>query len=271
MLDFIKDRPLALFDLETTGTNIQNDRIVELTVVKIFPGGEREVKTRRINPEMHIPEESSAIHGIRDEDVKDAPTFRAFSKNLFIYLEGCDLGGYNIAKFDIPLLVKEFSRASLSFSVEGRRIVDAYTIFCRMEPRSLKAAYKFFCGKNLENAHSSQADTLATLEILDAQIEKYSGATKELLPEDVEAWPADIDALHSFCNQRPQDAIDPEGKFKWREGEAIVAFGRNSGMSLRQIAIENPDFLKWIMKADFSDNVKKIASDALKGEFPSRS
>jgi len=270
MLELIKNKPLAFFDLETTGTNLQNDRIVEISVVKIFPDGEREVKTRLINPEMHIPEESSAIHGIRDEDVKDAPNFRQVSKNLFIYLEGCDLGGYNIAKFDVPMLMKEFSRAGMNFTIEDRKIIDAYTIFCKLEPRNLKAAYKYFCSKDLENAHSSQADTLATVDIFEAQLKKYSALQKEQLPEGIESFPMSLDGLHDLCNQRPPDAIDPDGRFKWKEGEAVVGFGRNAGTLLRVIAIENPDFLRWIIKADFSDEVKKIASDALKGFFPEK-
>lgn len=269
MLELVKERPMAFFDLETTGTNLQTDRIVEISVVKMFQG-EREVKTRLINPETHIPEEAAAIHGIRDEDVKDAPSFKNVSKNLFIYLEGCDLGGYNISKFDVPMLVKEFSRAGLNFSLEGRRIVDAYTLFCKMEPRNLSAAYKYFCGKEMQNAHSSQADTLATLEIFEAQLKKYSAFSKEQLPEGVEAFPSTLDALSEFCNQRPPDAIDPDGRFRWKEGEAVVGFGRNAGIPLRVVAIENPDFLRWIMKADFSDAAKKIASDALKGFFPEK-
>ena len=270
MLELIKDSPLAFFDLETTGTNLQTDRIVEISVVKLFADGEKEVKTRLINPEMHIPEESAVIHGIRDDDVKDAPTFKSISKNLFIYLEGCDLAGYNIAKFDVPMLIKEFSRAGLNFSIEGRKIIDAYTLFCKMEPRNLTAAYKYFCGKELTNAHSSQADTLATLDIFEAQLKKYTAFTKEQLPEGIETFPNTLGLLHDLCNQRPADAIDPDGRFKWKEGEAVVGFGRNAGIPLRTIAIENPDFLRWLIKADFSDAVKKIASDALKGFFPSR-
>lgn len=167
MMELIKERPLVFFDLEATGVNILNDRIVEISVVKIFPDGRREVKTRRINPEMHIPEEASAIHGIYDKDVVNEPTFRAISKNFFIYLEDCDLGGYNITKFDIPMLTREFSRAGLTFTTANRRIIDAYNIFCRMEPRNLSAAYKFFCGKDMKDAHSAEADTLATVEIFE--------------------------------------------------------------------------------------------------------
>lgn len=270
MMELIKERPLVFFDLEATGVNILNDRIVEISVVKIFPDGRREVKTRRINPEMHIPEEASAIHGIYDKDVANEPTFRAISKNFFIYLEDCDLGGYNITKFDIPMLTREFSRAGLTFTTANRRIIDAYNIFCRMEPRNLSAAYKFFCGKDMKDAHSAEADTLATVEIFEGEIKRYSQMARENYPEDIEKWPETLDEFHTFCNQRMIDSIDPDGRFKWKNGEAVVAFGKNAGTSLRRIAIDNPDFLRWILRSDFSVEVKNIASDALKGIFPEK-
>ena len=270
MMELIKERPLVFFDLEATGVNILNDRIVEISVVKIFPDGRREVKTRRINPEMHIPEEASAIHGIYDKDVANEPTFRAISKNFFIYLEDCDLGGYNITKFDIPMLTREFSRAGLTFTTANRRIIDAYNIFCRMEPRNLSAAYKFFCGKDMKDAHSAEADTLATVEIFEGEIKRYSQMAREDYPEDIEKWPETLDEFHTFCNQRMIDSIDPDGRFKWKNGEAVVAFGKNAGTSLRRIAIDNPDFLRWILRSDFNDEVKNIASDALKGIFPEK-
>ena len=270
MMELIKECPLVFFDLEATGVNILNDRIVEISVVKIFPDGRREVKTRRINPEMHIPEEASAIHGIYDKDVVNEPTFRAISKNFFIYLEDCDLGGYNITKFDIPMLTREFSRAGLTFTTANRRIIDAYNIFCRMEPRNLSAAYKFFCGKDMKDAHSAEADTLATVEIFEGEIKRYSQMAREDYPEDIEKWPETLDEFHTFCNQRMIDSIDPDGRFKWKNGEAVVAFGKNAGTSLRRIAIDNPDFLRWILRSDFSVEVKNIASDALKGIFPEK-
>ena len=270
MMELIKERPLVFFDLEATGVNILNDRIVEISVVKIFPDGRREVKTRRINPEMHIPEEASAIHGIYDKDVANEPTFRAISKNFFIYLEDCDLGGYNITKFDIPMLTREFSRAGLTFTTANRRIIDAYNIFCRMEPRNLSAAYKFFCGKDMKDAHSAEADTLATVEIFEGEIKRHSQMAREDYPEDIEKWPETLDEFHTFCNQRMIDSIDPDGRFKWKNGEAVVAFGKNAGTSLRRIAIDNPDFLRWILRSDFSVEVKNIASDALKGIFPEK-
>ena len=270
MMELIKERPLVFFDLEATGVNILNDRIVEISVVKIFPDGRREVKTRRINPEMHIPEEASAIHGIYDKDVANEPTFRAISKNFFIYLEDCDLGVYNITKFDITMLTREFSRAGLTFTTANRRIIDAYNIFCRMEPRNLSAAYKFFCGKDMKDAHSAEADTLATVEIFEGEIKRYSQMAREDYPEDIEKWPETLDEFHTFCNQRMIDSIDPDGRFKWKNGEAVVAFGKNAGTSLRRIAIDNPDFLRWILRSDFSVEVKNIASDALKGIFPEK-
>ena len=267
-MNIVKDRPIVFFDLETTGVNIMTDRIIEISVVKIFPDGRREVKTRLVNPEMHIPEESTQIHGISDEDVKDAPTFKAISKNFFIYLEDCDLGGYNIIKFDIPMLAKEFSRAGLHFSTEGRRIADAYNIFCRMEPRNLSAAYRFYCGKKMEDAHSAEADTLATVAVFEAQMEKYSNADPAAFPEEITEFPADLDAVHAFCNQFSADNIDPDGRFKWRNGEAVICFGKNTGLTIRKVAIENPDFFRWILKADFSKEVKDIAANALRGIFP---
>ena len=269
MLSVIKEIPLVFFDLETTGTNILTDRIVEISVVKLFPDGTKEVKTRRINPEMHIPLEASEVHGLYDEDVKDAPTFRRIAQSLYLYLEDCDLGGYNIVKFDVPVLVREFQRAGLQFEIKQRRIVDAYYLYCKMEPRTLKAAYKTFCGKNLDDAHSAEADTLATVEVFEAELKKYAAWTSEELPEDVE-FSEDLDVIHNLCNPKIQDAVDPDGRFRWKEGEVVVAFGRNAGQKLKTIAVENPDFLRWILKADFSQEVKKIASDALKGYFPEK-
>ncbi|MBP5182399.1 MAG: 3'-5' exonuclease [Lentisphaeria bacterium] len=269
-MDIIKDRPVVFFDLETTGINIATDRIIEISVVKVFPGGEKEVKTRLINPEMHIPEESTKIHGITDEDVKDAPTFRAISKNFLLYLENCDLGGYNIIKFDIPMLAKEFSRAGLHLDMTGRRVADAYNIFCRMEPRNLSAAYRFYYGKKMLSAHSAEADTLATVAVFEAQMEKYSRADSADFPEEIKEFPKDLDGIHAFCSQFSADNIDPDGRFKWRNGEAVICFGKNTGLSIRKVAVENPDFFRWILKADFSKEVKDIAANALRGIFPQK-
>ncbi|MBD9177894.1 MAG: 3'-5' exonuclease [Odoribacter splanchnicus] len=165
--------PIVFFDLETTGINVAKDRIVEISVLKVFPNGKEEQRTMRVNPEIHIPEESSRIHGIYDEDVKDAPTFKAIGKELAKYIEGCDLGGYNSNRFDIPLLAEEFLRAGVDIDLNKRKFVDVQTIFHKMEQRTLSAAYKFYCDKSLENAHPAEADTMATYEVLKAQLDRY--------------------------------------------------------------------------------------------------
>lgn len=258
MLNMNLERPLIFFDLETTGVNAATDRIVELSVVKIFPDGKRQIRTRRLNPQMPIPPGATEIHGISDADVANEPAFQDVSRNLYLYFEGCDIGGYNIIKFDIPVLINEFKRSGLEFSLEGRRIVDAYSIFCQMFPRTLTGAYKFFCGKDLEGAHGAEADTLATVAVFERQLEMYA----EL--------PKDMDGLNEFCNPKDPDAIDETGKFKWSGGKAVVGFGKNSGILLEQIAVENPGFLQWMLRADFPDDAKAIATKALRGEFPEK-
>lgn len=166
-------KPIVFFDLETTGIDLSRDRIVEISLVKILPNGDQELKTRRINPEMPIPPEATAIHGITDEDVKDAPRFKEVAKSLAQYIEGCDLGGYNSNKFDIPMLVEEFLRADVDVDLKKRKFIDVQNIFHKMEQRTLIAAYKFYCGKDLENAHSAEADIMATYEVLQAQLDRY--------------------------------------------------------------------------------------------------
>lgn len=254
--DFNLTSPIVFFDLETTGVNVQSDRIVEICVAKISPGGEMEVKTKRINPERHIPEESSAIHGIYDADVADAPTFKSVSSSFFLYLEGCDLAGFNIKRFDVPLLVEEFKRSGLDFDIESRKLVDMQTIFHKREPRTLEAAHRYYCGKDLENAHSAEADVIASIDVLQGQLEKY---------QDL---PRDIDALHEYCDQRQPNWIDSEGKFRWMGDVPIVAFGKNSGTSLQDLATNNPGFFKWMLSAAFRKDAMQIASDAIQGKFP---
>lgn len=167
--------PIVFFDLETTGVNIAKDRVVEISVLKVYPHGKEEQKTIRINPEMPIPKEASAIHGIYDEDVKDCPVFKGIAKELARYIEGCDLGGYNSNRFDIPLLAEEFLRAGVDFDMRKRKFVDVQTIFHKMEQRTLSAAYRFYCDKCLEDAHTAAADTFATYEVLKAQLDRYEG------------------------------------------------------------------------------------------------
>ncbi len=252
------ERPLAFFDLETTGTNYLHDRIVEMSVVKLMPDNSREIKTRRFNPGKPIPAEASAIHGIYDEDVKNEPQFKAVSSSLLRYLDNCDLAGFNINKFDIPLLSEEFRRAGLEFKTQGRLIIDAQTIYHKLEPRNLSAAYRFYCGRELEGAHGAEADTLAVVDILAKQLEKH--------PE----LPRSVKELDEFCSYRDQSWIDSSGKFKWSGDSVIVGFGKNDGIPLKEIAEKNPDFLKWMINARFPDDAVKIAKNALLGIFPKK-
>ncbi len=250
------ERPIIFFDLETTGTNVTRDRIVEISVVKVHPDGRRETYTRLVNPEMPIPEGAAAVHGITDADVADKPVFSIIANNLLKYFDNCDIGGYNIIKFDIPLLTNEFGRAGLEFDMTGRRIIDAYSIFCKLFPRTLSDAYKLFCGKELEDAHSAEADTLATLDVVLGQISKH--------PEIGNT----VEELHKLSSNINPDNIDSQGRFRWSGSDAIVNFGKHSGMPLSELSINEPGFLKWILRSDFPDDVKKIASDALAGVFP---
>ena len=254
--NFNLNNPMVFFDLETTGTNIQTDRIVEVCVAKIVPSGEVEIKTRRINPEMPIPQESSDIHGITDEDVADAPNFKSVASSLYLWLEGCDLSGYNIKRFDVPLLVEEFKRAGMEFDLEGRKLVDTQTIFHKKEPRTLTAAYSFFCGKSLDNAHSAEADVLASIEVLQGQLAKYPDL------------PTTMEELDEYCNQREPNWIDSTGKFKWIGSVPTVGFSKHAGRTLKEIATNEPGFLKWMIKASFPKDATQIAQNALQGKFP---
>ena len=209
--------PIIFFDLETTGINISTDRIVEISYLKIKPNGEEITKTRKINPEMHIPEQSTAIHGISDEDVKDCPTFKQIAKSLAADIEGCDLAGFN--RFDIPLLAEEFLRAGIDIDLNKRKFIDVQTIFHKKEQRTLSAAYSFYCGKNLDDAHSAEADTKATYEVLKSQLDKY---------DDLEN---DVDFLSKFSSFTKN--VDFAGRFVYDEnGQEIINFGKYKGRKL---------------------------------------
>ena len=214
-------KPIVFLDLETTGVDPAKDRIVEISLAKIMPDGTREVKTRRLNPEMHIPEAASAIHGIYDKDVADCPTFREVSKSLWSYIEGCDFGGYNSNKFDIPVLVEEFLRAGVDIDLDKSRFIDVQNIFHRMEQRTLVAAYKFYCGKDLTEAHSAEADTLATYEVLLSQLERY------------EELQNDVDFLAEFSS-RSQN-VDFAGRIVYDDkGVEVFSFGKHKGRPVSQ-------------------------------------
>src|SRR5215217_899126 len=258
-------KPLAFFDLETTGVNIVRDRIVEISVVKALPNGETEIRTRRINPEMPIPLESSLIHGIYDEDIKDAPTFKSIAKNLATFLEGCDLAGFNSNRFDIPMLVEEFLRVGVEFDVKNRKTVDAQRIYHMMEPRNLAAAYKFYCGKTLENAHSAEADTIATFEVLQGQIAKYEGVTiTDSHGKETEPIKNDVGALHDLTASR---IIDFAGRMVFNDkGEEVFNFGKHNGKKVVDILKNEPSFFDWMMKGEFPlDTKRKLTEIKLRG------
>lgn len=256
--ELVLEKPMIFFDLETTGTSVGRDRIVEISAIKLTPDGKRNIKTLLVNPEMPIPPGASAIHAITDEKVADAPAFKVIAGNLFKYFEDCDIAGYNIIKFDIPLLINEFKRCSIEFSLKGRRVVDVFNIFCKIFPRNLTAAYKLFCGKDLEGAHGAEADTMATIEVLTGQLKQH--------PE----LPKDVAGLHAFSDMSDPDSIDKAGRFKWFGNDAIVTFGKNSGMTLRELSANNPGFFKWMLNADFPEDTKDLAAKALRGDFPKR-
>ena len=214
MQDLKLERPLVVFDIESTGVVPQRDRIVELAVLKVFPDGRTQNTVRRLNPEMPIPAGATAIHGITNADVADCPTFLVIADKLYRYLEDCDLAGYNITGFDIPMLEAEFKRAGFDFKVEGRRVIDAYNIFCKLYPRTLTAAYKFFCGKELEGAHGAAADTAATFEVLLGQLERH--------PE----LPRDMAGLAEFSDLTGPDTVDRTRRFKWWSTSAKMPGGR---------------------------------------------
>lgn len=259
--------PLVVFDLETTGTNIAQDRIVEMALIKVMPDGTLEEKCRRINPEMPIPVETSMIHGIYDEDVKDEPTFKQVGKSLATWLEGCDLAGFNILKFDVPMLVEEFLRTNIDFDVDNRKLVDAQKIFHLMEKRNLSAALKFYCDKTLENAHSALADTQATYEVLVAQIAKYDGQTvQNLLGEDIGIIQNDMTALHKLTNQK---MVDLAGRIVYNDkGEEVFNFGKHRGKLVNDILQKEPSFYDWMMKGDFPlDTKRKLTQIRLRNTF----
>ncbi|HPO66998.1 MAG TPA: exonuclease domain-containing protein, partial [Paludibacteraceae bacterium] len=247
-------KPLAFLDLETTGTNIVTDRIVEISYYKVYPNGREETKTIRINPEMHIPEKATAIHGITDEDVKNCPTFKEVAKEIARDLEGCDLAGYNSNKFDIPLLAEEFIRADVDIDLMKHKFIDVQVIFHKMEQRTLSAAYKFYCDKDLMNAHGAEADAKATYEILKAQLDRYSELKN------------DVDFLSDFTTQTKN--VDFAGRIIYNEnGEEIINFGKYKGQKVTDVLKKDIGYYGWIMNGDFSLHTKKILTAIKLREF----
>ncbi len=257
--------PLVVFDLETTGTSIVNDRIIEIAMVKILPSGEEMEKTRRLNPTIKIPKETSLIHGIYDEDVKDEPTFKQVARSMAQFLEGCDLAGFNILKFDVPMLVEEFLRANVDFDIDNRRMLDAQKIFHLMEKRNLAAALKFYTGQELVNAHNALADTQATVAVFKAQIERYEGMeVQDLLGKKIGHIENDMDVLHNLTNKRMIDLagrmiVDDQGVERFN-------FGKHRGKPVLQVLKDEPSFYDWMMKGEFPlDTKRKLTQLRLKG------
>ena len=238
-------KPLCIFDLETTGTNVAKDRIVEICILKVNPDASRESKTWLVNPEMLIPKESTAVHGITDEDVKNAPKFKEIAPKIMQMIAGSDLGGFNSNRFDVPLLAEELLRAGIDFDLSKFKLVDAQTIFHKMEPRNLTAAYKFYCNKELENAHSAEADVLATFEVLDAQVAHY------------EELPNDIAALSEFSFHTK--FADLAGMIHFdEEQQEIFAFGKYKGQRVKEVFQKDLGYYGWIQSSDFPLYTKKI-------------
>jgi DNA polymerase-3 subunit epsilon len=238
--------PLVFFDLETTGTNINSDRIVEICYLKVHPNGNEESKTLRINPEMHIPEEASAIHGIYDEDIKDCPTFKDVAKKIAADIEGCDLAGFNSNRFDIPVLAEEFLRAGVDIDLMKRKFIDVQVIYHKMEQRTLSAAYKFYCDKNLEDAHTAEADTRATYEVLKAQLDRYADTLKN-----------DINFLSEYsCHTKN---VDFAGRIVYNDqGVEVFNFGKYRGVPVKEILQKDPGYYSWIIQGDFTLNTKNV-------------
>ncbi|MDD3078830.1 MAG: 3'-5' exonuclease [Paludibacter sp.] len=246
--------PIVFFDLETTGTNIVKDRIVEISYHKVSPNGREETKTMRVNPEMPIPKASSDIHGITDADVADCPTFKEIAKEVVRDIEGCDLAGYNSNRFDIPVLAEELLRADVDIDLAKRKFVDVQVVFHKMEARTLSAAYKFYCGKDLTDAHSAEADTLATYEVLMAQLDRY--------PE----LKNDIDFLSKYTTQN--NNVDFAGRMIYNDkGEEIINFGKYKGQKVTDVLKNDIGYYGWIMSNDFSLHTKKVLTNIKLRDF----
>ena len=238
------NRPVAFIDLETTGVNLSSDRIVEIAIVKLLPDGSRQTKRKLINPQMPIPASSSDIHGITDEMVKDAPTFKQAGNEIKQFLENCDLGGYNSNRFDIPVLMEEFLRAEMEVDLSDRKMIDVQHIFYQMEPRTLSAAYKFFCNKELLNAHSAEVDINATIEVFEAQIERYPklGST--------------VETVLSVIGE--EKIVDYARRFTFDDkGVEVFNFGKYKGKSVCDTLRYEPQYYDWMMKGDFPMHTKK--------------
>lgn len=269
MLKLNLKNPLIFFDLETTGTNISTDRIVEISAIKMEINGETQVKTMRINPEMSIPLESSLIHGIYDEDVKDAPSFKKVAHQYAQFFEGADLSGFNILKFDIPMLVEEFLRSDIDFDITHRKIIDSQRIFHMMEKRNLSAAFQFYCGKTLEGAHGAEADTKACMEVLMGQVERYQGQPMlDYSGKEMGRIENDMEKLHNLMAER---MVDLAGRIVYnKQGEEVFNFGKHKDKTLLWVFNNEPSYYDWMMKGDFPLDTKRKLTQIRLRAFNSR-
>lgn len=242
-------RPLAFIDLETTGVNISLDRIVEIAIVKINPDGTQQVKRKLINPMMPIPKGASDVHGITDDMVKDAPVFKQVANEIKQFIDHCDIGGYNSNRFDIPMLIEEFLRVGIDFSTDGRKLVDVQKVFHMMEQRTLSAAYKFYCQKTLDGAHSAEVDATATWEVLEAQVERYPQIGNT------------VESIVKFTGE--DDIVDFARRFIRENGVEIFNFGKHKGKPVTQVLKEEPQYYDWMMKGDFPMNTKQKLTEIL--------
>jgi len=257
-MKFNLERPLVFFDLETTGLDTKTARIIEIALIKLFPDNTTDSFLTLINPEMVIPKEATEVHGINNFDVMDKPTFKEIAVDVMSVIKDSDLAGYNIVSYDVPILLNEIKRAGLFYSIDNVKLIDVMKIFKLKERRDLSAAFRFYCDKELEGAHSALVDTQATLDIFKAQTEKYSDL------------PKNINDLHNFCNQRDERFVDAERKFRWEKNQACFTFGKFKGQPLSIVSKKDPEYLAWMANQDFSDEVRNIIRSALKGQFPEK-
>ncbi len=251
-LPFSLSRPLAFFDLETTGLSLGSDRIVELALIRVSPQGDVLERVRRFNPGIPIPPEATAVHGITDEDVEGEPPFSSTARSLLELLENCDLGGFNIRRFDLPMLLAEFKRAGVPFSIKGRRLIDAQTIFHREEPRDLSAAARFYLGREHREAHTALGDIRTSAAVLAAELERYPHL------------PRDLDGLHAYCDEVSPFQTEVDRWFQPRDGDLVFRRGKHRGETLREVAATAPDYLQWMLGAeDMDEEVLQVVREAL--------
>ena len=249
-------RSLVFLDVESTGVSVSSDRIVEIATLRLYPDGSEEFRCCRVNPWVPIAAEATAVHGISDADVVGEPAFGVYAKSLLWSLTDCDFAGFGIARFDLPLLQAEFQRVGIEFAWRNRAVIDAMAIFHTMERRDLAGAVRFYLDRGFPRAHAAEEDVRATVDVLCAQLQRY---------EDL---PSDLDALHQFCNPTNPGWIDPDGKFIWSNGVPTIAFGKHMGTPLAGLVANEPDYLAWVLKGDFSPEVKQLVKNALDGTYP---